>query len=1585
MGVFGQTWTLTKKNLLIVAWRQWFSTVIRAILLPIGFILLISYVRLFFLPPSIYGFGEPRPIRDPASAFAAQSGRDRVVIVDNGFAGGQIQQACDDLSQVYNDAGAEVHVVSSPSDLSTWCRSSLTGSSRCYGAVSFLHSPTEGNADNWDYTVYTDFSLGQRLHVGQDDNDAELFALPFVGAIDAAIARASGQQLPETMFEYPFTSETFQEREDEVQSLFMGALVNYLGLVLFIGVCGISYHLPGHVARERELGMSALIDTMNPQKYQWLSHAARIFSANSAFGIIYLPGYIAIAAIIGTRIFLRSDTGAQIAFHILICMSLASYSTFAASFFPKAQLSGITIVIASCLLAVIAQLAVPSTQAAVAALSIIFPPINYVMFSLYLAAWERNLVGADFNQAAPSGPGVLPGWFYFAAAAVQIVGYPTLTLLAERLLYGTASSSRTTDKNLQEGPFAVRLQHFSKTYRPSWLARITPWKRAETVHAVSDLSFTTLRGQLVAMLGKNGSGKTTTLSAITAQERFSSGLIELDGTGGLGLCPQKNVQWDELTVYEHVRIFNELKAKSRDSKTALRQAVEACDLQQKVDSKSKTLSGGQRRKLQLAMAFTGGSRVCCVDEASSGLDPVSRRKIWDILLAERGARTILFTTHALDEADALSDHIILLESGKLVLEGSAVELKQRHGGDYQIVLQSPLDTDIAAGQDIRYESRGSSHIYHISTVQSVGPFVEGLEKLGIHDYEVNGPTIEQVFLRQAEKDPEFSAILAEPDRLESEDTSTISETDPSSTKAQEVAANEGLAPLPESRAIGFVGQLAVLFCKRLRILPRNYLPYAFGLVVPIIAAILTTNFLTSFERADCSPDALAFTPRTADVPSVAIFWGLDIPAAPASRFDPQRFLSVTGPYGGFPPSALAALNTYGEWDNYIHQRFRSVAPGGVFLGNETSNNVTMSYKINDGLYFGAITKSVIDAYLMDLPIFARFSNFALPISGSTGDSLQLVIYFGLAMSIFPGLFALYPSYERIRKIRDLQYSNGVRPAPLWLAHILFDAMFVVVISTAALAVFVTGRSEDWYAAGHLWPVFFFFGLASTLFSYVVSLFASTQLGTFAFAVGYQAVSLLLYFFDTNLGRYLLLVAYSIADDLQTNLNTVQYILGLIMPAGNLMRTLLLALNQSQLLCRDQQYRKPSDIQVYGSPIIYLVLQCAALYTFLVCYDSGYFYRFRPYVLGWLRLRSRRNDEEDTVKYQPPMDVMQETERTVSSPGDALRVMHLSKSFTPGRLAVSDLTFGVRSSEVYALLGPNAGGKTTTISLIRGELKPTEGFTPQTSEIVINGHSLRTKRADALLSLGVCPQFDAIDMLSVRQHLGFYARAAGIPSREVKRTVTYIMQAVGLTQYANRMAANLSGGNKRKLSLAIAVVGNPKVLLLDEPSSGMDAVAKRVMWKALKAVKNLGRDRSMAMVITSHSMEEVAALCDRVSIMRRHMLAVGEKGDLIRRYGDRYHVHLMLRREVVGEKQAELRVRHWIEENVARAVIEREMLHGQLRFWVPRTSGKEAALGGLAHVFRLLEENKVALAIEYYSVVQTNLEDVFLNVVGREET
>lgn len=610
----------------------------------------ITYAKNFFVPPSQFGIGTPTPIRSFEDALdAAQGNRNTVVFVNNGHAEGQIESVISALSSRVRGAGKIAQVVEQDVELLTLCQSSLRGASTCFGAVSFHSSPTEGEGGLWNYTLRTDGALGERIYVDRTNNDVEIYVLPFQRAVDGVIASLNGTEGQNTIDEYPFTDKTAKERDEKIRTLYMGALIDIMAVALYIGVCGVTYQLTGQMASEREVGVSQLVEAMAPAKQPWHTQATRLLSNHVAFDIIYLPGWIIMAAIITRLAFPTTSMGILIIYHILAGFALSSFSIFGASFFHKAQLSGITITIAAIVLAIIAQVAGPFSTGAVAVLSLLFPSMNYVFFIIYVARFERVLHVTNLVKSAPDYKGhrsTLPGIAFWIFLVVQIFVYPVLGAFVERWLYGTVSRDRKTSTSSPN--HSIILSSFSKHWTPTWFrAKIAPKlgiKPPETVIAVDTLSIKARKGQIMVLLGANGSGKSTTLDAISGLNTITNGSIEIDGTGGLGLCPQKNVMWDELTVFEHVRIFNQLKSagKGDDSQT-IENLIRACDLGHKLKAKSSTLSGGQKRKLQLAMMFTGGSRVCCIDEVSSGLDPLSRRKIWEILLAERGDRTFLLT------------------------------------------------------------------------------------------------------------------------------------------------------------------------------------------------------------------------------------------------------------------------------------------------------------------------------------------------------------------------------------------------------------------------------------------------------------------------------------------------------------------------------------------------------------------------------------------------------------------------------------------------------------------------------------------------------------------------------------------------------------------------------------------------------------------------------------------------------------------------------------------------------------------------------------------------------------------------------
>lgn len=456
---------------------------------------------------------------------------------------------------------------------------------------------------------------------------------------------------------------------------------------------------------------------------------------------------------------------------------------------------------------------------------------------------------------------------------------------------------------------------------------------------------------------------------------------------------------------------------------------------------------------------------------------------------------------------------------------------------------------------------------------------------------------------------------------------------------------------------------------------------------------------------------------------------------------------------------------------------------------------------------------------------------------------------------------------------------------------------------------------------------------------------------------------------------------------------------LISPSTNLARALFISLNVYSIDCRDTELASyPGGITVYGGPILYLIGQALVLMTLIVWRESGGGvknpFRRQPKALG---------DAES--KLNPNDDVSVECARVQKSTDDGLRVLGISKSFK-SNVAVEDVTFGVKRGEVFALLGPNGAGKSTTINIIRGELRPSRGD----GDVQIEGLSIKQHRASARQKLGVCPQFDATDSMTVLEHLWFYAMMQGLD--KVEHNVNEIIRVVGLQAYRTRLASKLSGGNKRKLSLGIALLGNPSVLILDEPSCGMDIAAKRQMWKLLESVKT---DRSI--LLTTHSMEEADALSDRAGIVAQRMLAIGTSNHLRQSVGDLDHVHLVMKSAPHSTAAEMESVQAWLLNTFSDIVMQEDKpFRGQIRFSVPattlsvtekqkkkieiveddeKTEAMRSGVDDVSPITRIsnsatttvllaLEHNKDRLGIACYSLNKTRFDDVFAKIVQRHD-
>ncbi|KAJ4444283.1 hypothetical protein ANN_06075, partial [Periplaneta americana] len=300
--------------------------------------------------------------------------------------------------------------------------------------------------------------------------------------------------------------------------------------------------------------------------------------------------------------------------------------------------------------------------------------------------------------------------------------------------------------------------------------------------AVKDLTLNMYEGHITVLLGHNGAGKTTTMSMLTGMITPTSGTALIGGYDvrtdihmvreSLGLCPQHNVLFEDLTVREHLYFFGKMKGLSGTAlETEIRKYVSLLDLEPKEHSQCQTLSGGMQRKLAAGVALCGGSKIVLFDEPTSGLDPAARRALWDLLQAEKEGRTILLTTHFMDEADLLGDRIAIMADGELQCCGSSFFLKKKYGksvlfnrdcAGYHLIIVKGSNCNVDSVTRLLQEyipdlvvdqNIGSELSYLLNEDQSsvfegmLAKLEENKNKLGLLSYGVSLTTMEEVFMK----------------------------------------------------------------------------------------------------------------------------------------------------------------------------------------------------------------------------------------------------------------------------------------------------------------------------------------------------------------------------------------------------------------------------------------------------------------------------------------------------------------------------------------------------------------------------------------------------------------------------------------------------------------------------------------------------------------------------------------------------------------------------------------------------------------------------------------------------------------------
>lgn len=609
----------------------------------------------------------------------------------------------------------------------------------------------------------------------------------------------------------------------------------------------------------------------------------------------------------------------------------------------------------------------------------------------------------------------------------------------------------------------------------------------------------------------------------------------------------------------------------------------------------------------------------------------------------------------------------------------------------------------------------------------------------------------------------------------------------------------------------------------------------------------------------------------------------------------------------------------------------------------------------------------------------------------------------LAMGFIPASFVVYLVHEKASNGKHQQLLTGISPVMYWFSNYCWDFVNYLVPLLVCVIIFAAFQAMAYSGANlpAIVVLLLFYGLCMTPLMYCAE-------PLFAVPSTAYVTLICLNIFTGTISTLAILTLEAFVEELPTLtpiLGFGQTIFPWTLPNYCLGRALLdIAVNhyanfayEEFGVCVHEQgavcFKDPLSWDVSGHYIFNLVLMAPAWFFLRLLIEWGCFLRgFKARRLARILQSARGGGEagpqvEDEAVLAERSRVQSSVRSAKAGLGDSLVIDNLEKCFARTSCmrnavthrAVRGISVGVPPGECFGLLGVNGAGKTTTMRMITGDTDVTNG------DILVGGASVQANRDAARRRLGYCPQFDALpDKLTVRETLSLYARIRGVPREEVAQVTETMVRKMCLEAHQHNLCEYLSGGNKRKLSTALALIGEPDVVLLDEPSTGVDVGARRFLWEIIGDIRLNGH----AVVLTSHSMEECEVLCTRLTIMvHGQFRCLGSPVELKARYGGGYSlaVKSLPGQEALGRstEQNTAQIRQFVRSKIPWARLA-EVSVGLLRY---RLKGAQTTHGEeelpLAEIFRLFEEasnngGSLEGCLSDYSISQTSLEEVFLH-------
>ncbi|KAH8266653.1 hypothetical protein KR018_006787 [Drosophila ironensis] len=1029
------------------------------------------------------------------------------------------------------------------------------------------------------------------------------------------------------------------------------------------------------------------------------------------------------------------------------------------------------------------------------------------------------------------------------------------------------------------GAQAIIITELCKKFRTS---------KRETL--ISDnLNMTINNKEITVLLGHNGAGKTTMMNMIMGLVPKDSGKIivcsERDVASYrhlIGFCPQHSVFMSYMTCHQHLEFFAQLRGSSRhDARIWAEEKLTKLGLKSKANEFGRNLSGGMKRRLSLGIAIAGNTKIVILDEPSSGLDINSRRELWDILLNLRKEKAILVTTHYMEEAEVLGDTICILANGRLQSTGSPLELKRRTDIGYRLKLEIDVnnyrDND---SMELIQASVPTARVLNVvkPTVYICLPyafksrFSEMLHKLetksdqlGINTISMTDTSLEDVFLKCA----------GEQDQLDSPDGSR--------TDAPLLTAP--YKRLPSQHVSPSLWQLwQAMFYKKMAFLTNEWLYALIMLSIPIFcvsSALLVMHAMAVVENEEALPLKLSqlrsgvvyiHNPRSL-YPEVEqqLRRQIELNGLTATTMETRGNNDVKNGERALACMWLACQLTCIVYlpeslelqrenlpdflENVVGildmDRSTSEVPGIeiFFSGNRYHSSVNLLNLVDSSML--KLKRAETDIHTTYVPI----QRFVSDVSPTRLEYYAVIVSVGMFFTMF--YFISLPFREYANGFRQLQTMSRFT---FWLSTFTFDVLLLSFICATLFLLQHAVMPAELYSKEELRVIvmsLFFYGC-----SYLPILYA---LGN-----NFKSIS--------TISTYLLLMLIISAivplitssNAAAMKLHETKIVFLCFLPDFNLNHQLRI-INEN-FITRRRSGQTPKLIceDVFFAYATFVCVSVMLLFT--VVLEHKYMRRYLAdrwrswWTIGLFNKTKKRRTSISPSAALSDTDCAREEQRVKELMNEStqeypLVVSNLRKSYKQV-VAVDGLSFATFKGECFGLLGVNGAGKTSTFQMIAANLAIDEGC------ILIDGIDIRRNEVAYRQHFGYCPQYDALNkFMTAEQCLYYMALLRGLNitgegPNSAKDNVKFWLEKMHLTRYQKVQVRHYSGGTKRKLLAAMAMIGAPTLVLLDEPTTGVDPISRRFLWQCIKDFQSENR----TVVLTSHSMDECEELCNRLAIM-----------------------------------------------------------------------------------------------------------------------